>query len=88
MSVHDPFAALQLHEHDVAVHDALTTEAAQYIQYAIVEQMAELEEAGPGGQVAFMRGMRMGLRLAFLLAGGDVDGSEEQWRQVVEATRG
>lgn len=92
MKVQDPYRSLRS-RHDTAVALALKSEAAQYIQYTIAEHLVEVEqELQDGNQeaadTAFMRGYRMALRVAFIVAGGDVDGSEQQWAQAVAAARG
>lgn len=50
------------------------------IRRKIAEHLAELESQRV--DTDFLRGYRTGLRMAYLAAGGVVDGSEEQWAQV------
>lgn len=87
MKVQDPYASLRAH-HDTAVALALTSDAAQYIRFAIAEHLAEVDDEQIDPESSFMRGYRMALRVAYIVAGGDVDGSEAQWAQVVQAARG
>lgn len=86
MRIVDPYGNLQSH-HDDAVHAGMQSNAADYIRFVIAEHLAELED-NDDLEHPFTRGYRMGLRVAFLAAGGEVDGSEEQWAEVVEAGRG
>lgn len=87
MRVVDPYRHLLLFHHTDAVRAAMQSNAASYIRWAIAENMADLEDNDEPDS-DFTRGYRMGLRVAFIAAGGDVDGSEEQWAAVVEAGRG
>lgn len=65
----------------------MQSDAAAYIRFTLAEYLAELED-NDDLESEFTRGYRMGLRVAFCAAGGIVDGSQEQWDQVVEAGRG
>lgn len=85
--VEDPYRHLLLHHHDDAVRAGMQSDIAAYIRYAIAEYMADLE-TNDDLEDLFTLGCRFGLRVAYLAAGGQVDGTEEQWAQVVEAGRG
>jgi hypothetical protein len=92
MKIIDPFATLEAH-HDTAVAVALQSNAAQYIRYRVVEHLVDTDESlvvygDLVGDLQFARGYRMGLRVAYIAAGGQVDGSEEGWAQLVEDQRG
>lgn len=84
MKVVDPYGTLQA-RHDDVVRAGMQSDAAAYIRWSILGQLAEIE-ANP--EHPFARGYRMGLRVAFIAAGGLVDGSEENWAQIVEDYRG
>lgn len=62
-----------------------------YVRQIIAGHMADVAE-NDDLEDPFTRGFRMGLRVAYIAAGGDVDGSEEQWaeleRTISEAGRG
>jgi hypothetical protein len=84
----DPYASLQSptnREH--AVRASMQSNAAEYIRFKIAEHLADVEDHDDLDE-PFTRGYRMALRVAFIAAGGEVDGSEEQWAEVVEAGRG
>lgn len=84
MKVIDPYATLQAH-YDTAVAGALQSNAAEYIRSQILAHLIDLHDDTSGTQ--FARGARMGLRLAFLAAGGQVDGDEQSWDDLVEENR-
>jgi hypothetical protein len=86
MRVVDPYRHHLLMHHTDAVRAAMLSNAATYIRFAIAELLADVEDNDEPDS-DFTRGMRMGLRLAFIAAGGDVDGSEEQWAAIVQAGR-
>ena len=88
MNVVDPFA--MLHEprnYMTAVAVALQSNAAEYIRYQLVEHLADME-VNDDLETEFSRGYRMGLRVAFGLAGGTVEGSEQSWAEFLEGHRG
>jgi hypothetical protein len=86
VKVVDPFGTLQARHGDV-VRAALQSDAAAYIRHAIVDHLVDIEDHDDMDE-PFTRGYRMALRVAFIAAGGEVDGSEEQWAQLVEDNRG
>jgi hypothetical protein len=86
MKVYDPYQGLLLMHHTDAVAAAMQTNAAAYIRWAIAEHLADVEDNDEPDS-DFTRGYRMALRVAFIAAGGDVDGSEEQWAQIVQDAR-
>lgn len=82
MRVKDPFRKLTDEATYAAAHRiTMRTEAAAYVRWVIAEHLADLV-ANDDLELPFTQGYRMGLRVAFVAAGGDVDGSEEAWAQV------
>lgn len=87
MNVVDPFAMLQAPaNYDRAVAVALQSNAAEYIRYQILQNLLDVDE-NDDPDAPFTRGFRMALKVAFLAAGGQVDGSEEAWAQLLEENR-
>lgn len=64
---------------------ALRSDSAMFIRLRIGQQLAEIED---NPEHPFARGYRMGLRVAYLAAGGLCDGSEQDWVRIVEEHRG
>jgi hypothetical protein len=88
MNVEDPYGNLRNAEVLENVHDrALHSEPARYIQYLLLEHLADVEDNDDLDE-PFTRGYRMALRVAFLTAGGQCDGSEEQWQALMRSGRG
>ena len=85
LKIIDPYGNLQA-RHDDAVRQAMQSDAAAYIRYQIADHLVEVQQSDDLEQ-PFTRGYRMGLRVAFLAAGGQVDGSEDQWN-ALEVPRG
>jgi hypothetical protein len=88
MKVEDPFGAL--HSEDAraaAVRLSLRSDGARYIRMVLGEHLADLED-NDDLELDFTRGYRMALRVAYLTAGGECDGSEEDWARIVEEHRG
>lgn len=87
VNIVDPYQHLLLHHHSDAVRAGMQSSAAQYIRFALAEHLAELED-NDDLEEPYTQGYRMGLRVAFIAAGGAVIGSEVDWDAVVEAGRG
>jgi hypothetical protein len=60
----------------------MQSDAAAYIRWQVAAHLADLEE-NDDLEEPFTRGYRMALRVTYLIAGGEVDGSEEQWAELV-----
>ena len=82
MRIEDPYGALKSDAaRRTAVWLAITSEPAQYIRAQISDALADLLEEGLP-TTDYARGYRHALRVAYLLAGGQCDGSELQWAQI------
>jgi hypothetical protein len=88
VNVVDPFAMLQAPaNYDRAVAVALQSNAAEYIRFQILDHLVDVGD-NDDIETEFTKGYQMALRVAFIAAGGQVDGSEESWAELVKEHRG